>query len=163
MPFFQYFLDCVDGHFDFFVGVVEVRRKTDPRFRAIVDEDVALEQGAADFRSVGHVDGDGAASLFGIARGIHAPAVLVGEFDQLGGLPPGFCADAVDAYFINNPHPGTRGFERWDVQRPVHEAVLRIGVANRAWRLLAELVVRAGGDPIVGMIEAAFLRAVGAE
>lgn len=50
-----------------------------------VDEDVAAQEFGADFFGMGHIDGDGAAAAFRIARSVDAPAALVGERDDLRG------------------------------------------------------------------------------
>src|SRR6266478_4497888 len=68
-----------DGQIDLFVGVIEVRREADAGLGTPVHEDVASEQVAANLLRVGHINGNGAASFFGVAWGIDAPSVLVGE------------------------------------------------------------------------------------
>src|SRR5438105_10458247 len=76
--FLQNLLYGSDGGLQFLICVVEMWRETNAGFRPPIDQNVATEKVAADFLRIRHVDGHGAAALFGIARRIHAPTVPVG-------------------------------------------------------------------------------------
>src|ERR1700687_6284494 len=83
---FQNFHYGRHGRIDFGVGVIEVRGEADSGFRTPVYEDVAGEELPAHLLGIGHVDGDGAAALLGIAGSVDAPSMLVGELDETSGL-----------------------------------------------------------------------------
>src|ERR1039458_9609203 len=120
------------GGIDFGVGVVEVRGEADSGFRAPIHEDVAGQKFPAHLLGIGHIDGNGAAALLGIARRVDAPSVLIGELDQAGGLAFRFLADFFYAYLLNDFQSGTRCFDRRNVRGSVHKSEGRIGVTDGA-------------------------------
>src|SRR5439155_12672450 len=82
----QNLFDGCDGGVELPIVGVEMRRHADAGLRAIVDEDVALQQLATDVVRLRHVDRYRAAALFRIARCVDAPVVPIGQLDQPRGL-----------------------------------------------------------------------------
>src|SRR5437899_10915324 len=107
-----------------------------------VYKDVAGQELAAHLLGVGHVDGDSAATVLGIAGSVDAPSVLVGERDEAGGLAFGFLADFLHADFLNNFETGTCRLDCGNVRGSVHESVRRIGIADGSGCELKRIFVR---------------------
>src|SRR6202035_3077381 len=97
-----------------------MRRESDTGFRAKIDKNVAGEEFTAYLLGIGHLDGDSAAALLGIAGSIYFPSVLVSKFDQMSGLAFGFLPNSVDTNFANDLDAGTGGFDGGNVRRAVH-------------------------------------------
>src|SRR5208282_1370947 len=127
---FQNFYYGCHGCIYFGVGVIEVRREANAGSGTPVHENVTGQEFAAHRLRIGHVDGDCASALLGIARSVDLPSLPVGELDQAGGLTLGFLADLFYANFPNYFQAGTRGFDGGDVRGSVHEAEGRVGVAD---------------------------------
>src|ERR1700733_9875556 len=121
-----------------------MRGEADASFGTIVDQNFAREQFAANGLCIRHINGDGAAALVGIAWRVHAPAVMVGGFDQAGRLPFRFFADLLYAHLFNDLQARTTGFERGNMRRSVHKAQRRSGVAGGTGRKLEGIFV---GEP----------------
>src|ERR1700687_4997811 len=83
---FQDFVDRGDGGIHLCVRIVEMRRKPHSRFWSPVDKNIAGEQVAVDLLRLRHIKGNSTAALLDVSRRVHLPAVLIGEFDQTGGL-----------------------------------------------------------------------------
>src|SRR5208282_1233218 len=120
------------GGIDLGVGVVEVGREANSGFRTPVYKNVAGQKLAAHLLGIGHIDGDGAAALLGIAGSADAPSLPIGECDETRGLAFGFLADFLDTDFLDDFEAGTRRFDRRNVRGSVHETEGRVGVADGA-------------------------------
>ena len=129
---FQDVNDGCQGRVYFAVGVVEMRREAHSGLGTPIHKNVAGQKFAAHLLGVGHVDGNGAASLLGIARSVDAPSVPVGELDQAGGLALRFLADLLNANFANNSQAGPRRLDRGNVRGSIHESKGLLGIANGA-------------------------------
>ena len=131
-PFFEDLFHSHDGQFDLFVSVIEMRGKPYTGLWSPVDQDLAGEQLAAHLLGIGHIDGDSASSLFGIAGSVDAPSVLVGELDEARRLTLGFFANVCHPSFADDFQSGLASFKGRNVRRAIHETKRRIGVLNRA-------------------------------
>src|SRR5260370_262173 len=118
----------LDRLIDLFHGVVEVSRKAHARFGMKIYQYVAPQEFLAYLVGVRHVDGDRPTALFGIARGIHLPAALIGEFDQSRRHLLRLRADSLHSGFANDLQSRQRGMVSRDIRRPLHEAVGRLAV-----------------------------------
>src|SRR5208282_4510908 len=83
---FQNVHDRGDGRIYLGIGVVEVRREADSCPGAPIHKNVAGQQLSAYLLGVGHINGDGAAALFGIAGSVDAPSLPVRQFNQASRL-----------------------------------------------------------------------------
>ena len=84
----QNLFDGCDGGVELPIVGVEMRRHADAGLRAIVDEDVALQQLATDVVRLRHVDRYRAAALFRIARCVDTPVAPIGPVGPVGPLGP---------------------------------------------------------------------------
>src|SRR5713101_4313714 len=92
--------DLVESKIALVLAVVEVGRKANAGFRPIVHQDFAGEEFAADFGSIGAIDGDCAGALGGVFRRIDAPAARARTLEDAAGKAHGLFTDGADAGLI---------------------------------------------------------------
>src|SRR5438067_8726919 len=107
-------------------------RHTHACIRTIIHEDVAGDQLSANLARAGHINRNCAAAALGIARRVHAPAPLVGQFNEARCLALRFLTNALYTYLTDDLQPRTRTVECGHVGSAGHEAVSAGGVALRA-------------------------------
>src|SRR6266851_7262171 len=112
----------------FILAIVEVWGDAHARLRTVVDDDVPLEELAANFVGMRAFDGNRPRALRRVFRCVHAPAVRTSAFDELGGHAHGFVANRSDANLVKNFQSGLARIERGNVWCAVQIAE---GVAAR--------------------------------
>src|SRR5256885_16771793 len=81
----QNFVDLRQSKVALFLAIVEVRGKAHACFGPVIDKDVPSEQLAADFRSMGTIDGYCACAFRGFLRRVDAPSAGLRVFQEPGG------------------------------------------------------------------------------
>src|ERR1700685_4302034 len=105
------FVHLCQGKLTLVLAIVEMRRKAHAGFRAVVDQDVAGQEFAANFVGVGTFDGNRASALGGIRRGVDEPAARLRALEEVRGQAGGLGADGGDANLVQNVEAGLASIE----------------------------------------------------
>src|SRR5262249_30751761 len=116
---FQYLFDLRQSKVAFFDLVVEMRRNTNSRLRAIVHKNVSCEKLAANFSCVWTIHGNSPGAFGGILWSIYAPTSRFRAFHQSRGHFHGFLPNCIHPDLIQNVESRLAGIKRRNVRCPV--------------------------------------------
>src|SRR5215472_748726 len=120
---FQDFFHLREREVAFVFAIVKMRREPHAGFGAVVHQDFARKQFAANFVGVGAIDRNGSRALCRSFGRVDAPAPRLRAVDEARGHAQRLFANGLDSDLIQNVEPGAAGKKRGNVRRAVQIAV----------------------------------------
>src|SRR5690349_15993172 len=131
-PGFQDFFHLREREVAFVLAIVKMRREAHAGFGAVIHEDFARQQFAANFVGMRAIHRNGSGAFGGIFWCVDLPAARLRAFNEPRGHAQRILANGLDSDLIENVQAGATGEKRGNVWRAVEIAIRILARIDRA-------------------------------